>query len=75
MLLLVSTAAYTPAAPQAPQFKVLAFYSGTYDDAHIAFEKEAAVWFPQVAAQYNFQYTQTNNWSMLNSLTTATANE
>jgi hypothetical protein len=74
VVLLLSTAANTPAAPQAPQFKVIAFYSGTYDDAHIAFEKEAAIWFPQVAAQYNFSYTQTNNWSMLNSLTTAQAN-
>ncbi|WP_084580312.1 ThuA domain-containing protein [Kutzneria sp. 744] len=73
-VLLLSTAANAPAAPQAPQFKVIAFYSGTYDDAHIAFEKEAAVWFPQVAAQYNFSYQQTNNWSMLTSLTTAQAN-
>lgn len=73
MLLVLSGSAVTTAAPQAPQFTVLAFYSGTYDDAHIAFEKEAAVWFPQVAAQHNFQYTQTNNWSLLDNLTTATA--
>jgi hypothetical protein len=74
-LLLLSTAATTTtAAPAAPQFKVLAFYSGTYDDAHIAFEKEAAIWFPQIAAQYNFSYTQTNNWGLLNNLTTSTAN-
>jgi Trehalose utilisation/Ricin-type beta-trefoil lectin domain len=51
-----------------PQFKVLAFYSGTFDAAHISFEKEANAWFPQVAAANNFSYTSTTNWDMLNTL-------
>lgn len=54
-------------------FKVLAFYSGTFDAAHIDFEKEAAVRFPQFGAQNGFTYEQTNNWDRLNSLTTAQA--
>ena len=40
--------ALTPHADAAAAtFKVLAFYSGTYDAAHIDFEKEANPWFPQ----------------------------
>ncbi|MDT7729381.1 MAG: hypothetical protein QOI21_5957 [Actinomycetota bacterium] len=50
----------------AAPFKVVAFYSGTYDAAHIDFTKEANAWFPTVAAQNNFTYTSTNNWNNLN---------
>ncbi|MEU8271738.1 ThuA domain-containing protein [Sphaerisporangium sp. NPDC049002] len=50
----------------APSFKVLAFYNGTWDAAHINFVQEANRWFPQVAAQNNFSYTATNNWDQLN---------
>lgn len=56
-------------APQATQFKVLAFYSGTFDAAHISYEKEANVWFPQMASKYNFSYESTNNWDRLDTLT------
>ena len=38
-----------PAVEAATPFRLLAFYSGTYDAAHISFEKEANVWFPQQA--------------------------
>ncbi len=53
------TVAFGQARPAAttPQFKVLAFFSGTFDAAHISFEKEANAWFPQVAAANNFSYT------------------
>jgi len=51
-----------------PSFNVLALFSGTFDDAHINFEKEAAVWFPQVASLNNFSYTQSTNWDLLNNL-------
>ncbi|WP_394825521.1 ThuA domain-containing protein [Pendulispora albinea] len=50
----------------APKFKVLAFYNGTYDAAHISFVREANRWFPQVAAQHGFSYTSTNDWNRLN---------
>lgn len=55
-------------AQAAPAFKVLAFYNGTYDAAHISFVKEANQWFPKTASQNNFGYTATNDWNRLNSL-------
>ncbi|WP_254549974.1 ThuA domain-containing protein [Catellatospora tritici] len=59
--------AVTPGTAQAaPAFKVLAFYNGTWDAAHIDFDKEAKVWFPQTAAQYNFSWEATTDWSLLN---------
>jgi hypothetical protein len=54
------------ALAQTPSFKVLAFYNGTYDAAHISFVNEAKQWFPQIAAQNNFSFEATNNWSLLN---------
>ncbi len=57
------------AAPAAAPFKVLAFYSGTYDAAHISFEKEANVWFPQQAAANGYTYTSTTNWNQLTTIT------
>ncbi|MFE9613013.1 ThuA domain-containing protein [Streptomyces sp. NPDC006012] len=54
------------AAQTAPAFKVLAFYDGTYDAAHISFVREANTWFPQAAAQNGFSYTSTNDWNQLN---------
>jgi hypothetical protein len=51
---------------QTPRFKVIAFYNGTWDAAHISFVKEANTWFPQIAAQNNFSYEATNDWSKLN---------
>jgi hypothetical protein len=53
-------------AQAAPAFKVIAFYDGTYDAAHISFVHEANAWFPQNAAQNGFSYTSTNDWSQLN---------
>lgn len=50
----------------AAPFKVVAFYSGTFDAAHIDFVKEANQWFPTAAAQNGFTYTSTNNWNNLN---------
>src|SRR5882672_8179428 len=67
---LAATPAYADiASPSAPSFNVLALYSGTFDDAHINFEKEAAVWFPQIASLNNFSYTQSTNWDLLNNIT------
>ncbi|MEV6304533.1 ThuA domain-containing protein [Actinoplanes sp. NPDC051861] len=53
-----------PAAAAAP-FKVLAFYNGTWDAAHIDFDKEARDWFPKAAAQYGFSWEATTDWSRL----------
>jgi hypothetical protein len=54
------------ASAQTPRFKVIAFYNGTWDAAHISFVNEAKVWFPQIAAQNNFSFESTNDWSKLN---------
>ena len=65
MLLLGSTPA---SAHVQANFNVLAFYSGTWDAAHIDFVKEANQRFPQFGAQNGFTYTATNNWDQLTSL-------
>jgi hypothetical protein len=62
-------AAPAGAAPQAAPFSVLGFYSGTWDAAHIAFQREANVWFAQQAAANGYTYTATNNWNQLTSIT------
>ncbi|MEU6945150.1 ThuA domain-containing protein [Streptomyces sp. NPDC046316] len=53
------------AAPAAPDFRVIAFYNGTWDAAHIDFVKEANDWFPRTAAAQNFGYTATTDWNLL----------
>ncbi|MFD4569142.1 ThuA domain-containing protein [Streptomyces sp. NPDC058467] len=53
------------ASSAATPFKVLGLYSGTYDAAHIDFEKEANDWFPKQAAANGFTYTASNNWDLL----------
>src|SRR5579859_917049 len=50
----------------APPFKVIAFYTGKNDLAHISFVHEALKWFPQMCAKYNFTFDATTNWSDLN---------
>jgi uncharacterized protein len=48
------------------QFKVIAFYTGKSDQAHISFVHEANKWFSRTAATNNFTYDSTNNWSNMN---------
>jgi len=68
--LLVVVGVALPAANQATAapapFKVLAFYNGTWDAAHIDFDKEAKVWFPQAGAQNGFTWEATTDWNRLN---------
>lgn len=64
LMLFLATAIHATA--QTPKFKVIAFYNGTYDAAHINFVKEANPWFTNLAAQYGFSYESTNNWDNLN---------
>ncbi len=49
-----------------PQFKIIAFYTGKNDLAHISFVHEANQWFPKMAKQYGFIYDATTNWDDLN---------
>ncbi|MFI5893057.1 RICIN domain-containing protein [Actinoplanes sp. NPDC051513] len=58
-------AVHTAEAAAAATFKVLAFYNGTWDAAHIDFDKEAKDWFPKAGAQYGFSWEATTDWSRL----------
>src|SRR5882762_6275011 len=49
-----------------PKFKVIAFYTGRSDLAHISYVHEANQWFPKIAKQYNFTYDSTTYWNNLN---------
>src|SRR5256886_10555770 len=49
-----------------PAFRVIAFFTGKEDPAHISFLHEAERWFPQMAAKYNFTFDTTSNWHNLN---------
>lgn len=50
----------------AQQFKVLAFYTGANDLAHISFVNEANAWFPKKAKELGFSYEATTDWNRLN---------
>lgn len=49
-----------------PKFKVIAFYTGKNDAAHISYVHEANRWFPKMAKEYGFTYDSTNNWNNMN---------
>ena len=49
-----------------PLFRVIAFYTGKDDPAHISFVKEANHWFSEKAGRYHFIYDSTNDWNNLN---------
>ena len=51
---------------QAPGSRVIAFFTGKNDAAHISFVHEANRWFPKMAAVYHFAYDSTNDWRNLN---------
>jgi hypothetical protein len=68
ILLAVTSIAFMQTAGQkgSSKFKVIAFYTERNDLAHISFVHEANKWFPKMAAQNNFIYDSTNDWSKLN---------
>jgi hypothetical protein len=45
-----------------PRFKVIAFYTGKADAAHISFVNEAMPWFARMAAEHHFSFESTRNW-------------
>ena len=45
-----------------PEFRVIAFFTGKEDPAHLSFLREAEQWFPQMAAKHHFRYDTTSNW-------------
>jgi hypothetical protein len=57
---------YTAGAQKSKPFKVIAFYTGRSDKAHISFMHEANKRFPEMGRKYNFTYDSTNNWNNMN---------
>ncbi len=66
LLVIASVTFIQTAAQKKSQFKVIAFYTERNDLAHISFVHEANKWFPKMAAQNNFVYDSTNDWTKLN---------
>jgi hypothetical protein len=62
------TLAIQPVASAATPFRVLAFYSGTWDAAHIDFVKEARPWFEQQGPANGYTFESTNDWNRLSNL-------
>jgi uncharacterized protein len=56
----------TGARTAEPSFRVLAFFTGKQDQAHISFLGEAVRWFPQQAAAHGFTFDTTSDWSRMN---------
>jgi uncharacterized protein len=54
------------AQTNAPKYRVLAFYTGKDETAHISFVEEANRWFPRMAVQRGFSFESTTNWQNLN---------
>ena len=67
LVLALGLASLSGRAPsREPAFKVIAFFTGKNDLAHISFVHEANRWFPSVAAQHHFTYDTTSNWQNMN---------
>src|SRR5206468_4291482 len=47
-------------------FRVVAFYTGKEDLAHISFVEEANRWFAELARVHGFTYDATTDWEKLN---------
>ena len=54
------------AQPTPPRFKVIAFYTGKADAAHISFVTEAKPWFARMATERHFSFESTQDWDNLN---------
>lgn len=54
-----------------PSFRVLAFFTGQKDQAHISFLGEAVRWFPEQAAKHGFAFDTTSDWTRLDGTTLA----
>jgi len=67
LLFLFILCAFNTMAQQKLKFRVIAFYTGKNDKAHISFVHEANRWFPKMAKKYHFEYDSTSNWNNMNS--------
>ena len=66
LILFLSINLFAEAQSIKPKFKVIAFYTGKNDQAHISYMHEANKFFPEIAAKYNFSYDSTSDWNQLN---------
>ena len=53
------------AEARAPRFRVVAFYNGKVEEAHLSFVREANRWFGETARQDGFSYEATTDWNKL----------
>lgn len=65
-LFLICFTSFSQHKKDKPKFKVIAFYTGKNDQAHISFVHEANKWFPKIAEENHFVYDSTSNWDNLN---------
>lgn len=65
-LILLFVVAFSKSFGQQPSFKVISFYTGTNDLAHVSFIGEANKWFSEQAKKNGFTYDSTHNWNNLN---------
>lgn len=67
LILLMSLSGFTSlhAQPAKPK-KVIAFFTGRADLAHISFVGQAHAWFQKELAKHNIRYDTTRNWDHLN---------
>jgi hypothetical protein len=49
----------------APRLRVVAFYEGKTEEAHLSFVREANRWFGELARQDGFRYEATTDWNQL----------
>jgi hypothetical protein len=63
---LLASCAHAVVRRTEPSFRVLAFFTGKKDQAHISFLGEAVRWFPQQAARNGFAFDTTSDWRRLN---------
>jgi uncharacterized protein len=55
-----------PGGKNKTDFRVIAFYTGINDAAHVSYVKEANQWFSTISKTYNFEFDSTNNWNNMN---------
>lgn len=63
---LISCSAKLSAQDSTRAFRVIAFFTGKKDAAHLSFLRKAERWLPEIAAQNPFGYDTTSNWDNLN---------
>lgn len=66
LIFFLSTNLFAAAQSIKPKFKVIAFYTGKNDQAHISYMHEANKFFPEIASKYNFIYDSTTDWNKMN---------